>query len=79
MFFYVEKLFPDFWYTLPIHAISQTKSVCVKLSISQGVCSYSYLYYLHVDKLSMSMYLTTTVEAGDAATHNAAVWLFLAQ
>ena len=22
--FYVEKLFPVFWYTLPIHAISQT-------------------------------------------------------
>ena len=26
--FYVEHVFPVFWYTLPTHAISQTKSLC---------------------------------------------------
>ena len=58
-FFYVEKLFPVFWYTLP-HAISQTKSVCEIERIS--VCALSRIYitctstnYVDVPDLAPSM------------------------
>ena len=39
--FYVEKLFPVFWYSLPL-PISQTKSVCVIERIS--VCALTRIY-----------------------------------
>ena len=39
--FHVEKLFPVFWYTLPL-AISQKKSVCVIERIS--VCAHTRIY-----------------------------------
>ena len=38
---YVEKLFPVFWYILPL-AVSQTKSVCVIKCIS--VCALARIY-----------------------------------
>ena len=48
LFFYVESIFPAFIHRP--HAIIQAKSVCVVCHY-QCVCSYSYLYYLHEDKL----------------------------
>ena len=78
--FYVETCFPVFWYTLPIHAICQTKkSVCNRAS----VCVLLLVPILLARAQTMSMcpnsYTTTLLEAGDEATRNAAVWLFLAQ
>ena len=56
--FNAEKSFPTFWYTLPIHALSRTKNVC--------------LHYLREYKLCRCA-RTTTLEAGDAATRIAAM------
>ena len=60
--FYVENLFPVFWYTLPL-AISETKSV-VSNRAHQCVCSYSYLYYLHEHKLCRCARTTTPSRPG---------------
>ena len=68
--FLCRKLFPVFWYTLLTHAISHTKSVYEIEHIS--VFSYSHLYFLHEYKLCRCARITT-LEAGDAATCNAAL------
>ena len=74
--FNVEKLLPVFWYTLPL-AICQTKSVCVIERIS--VCALTQIYVLaRVQTMSMCPNYHT-LEVGDAATRNAAVWHFLVQ
>ena len=76
--FCVEKSFPIFWYTLPIHAICQTKSACK--TGHQSLCDLTRTYIActstnYVDVCAR----TTTLEAMDVATRNAGVWLFLAQ
>ena len=73
--FHVEKLFPVFWFTLPL-AISPTKSVCVIERM--GVCVLLLVSILLARVQTMSMCPNYhTLEAGDAATRNAAVWRFL--
>ena len=64
----------------PPHAINQTKR-CMCNSASVCVCSYSYLHYLNENKTTSMRpnACNTALEAGDAATPNAAEWLFLAQ
>ena len=75
--FYVEKLFPVFWYTLPL-AISQTKSVCE--TEHQSVCVLLLVPVLLARVQTMRMCPNYHPRGpGDAATRNAAVWPFLAQ
>ena len=75
--FYFEKLLPVFWYTLPL-AISQTESVCVIERIGVYVLLLVSILLARVQTMSMCPNYHT-LEAGDAATRNAAVWHFLAQ
>ena len=75
--YYVEKLFPVFWCTLPL-AISQTKSVCVIERISVWVLFLVSILLARVQTMSMCPNYHT-LEAGDAATRNASVTRFLAQ
>ena len=75
--FYVEKLFPVFWYTLLL-AICQIKSVCVIERISACVLLLVSILLARVRTMSICPNYHT-LEAGGAATRNAAVWRFLAQ
>ena len=77
--FSCRKVIPClFLYTLPVLAIRQKKCVC---GIEhQSVCVLLLVPILLARVQTMSMCpRTTTLEAGDAATRNAAMWLLLAQ
>ena len=71
--FRVEKSLPICWYTLPIHAISQTKRVCEIEHQSVCVLTRTYITCTSTNYVDTPE-LPTPLEAGDAATRNAAVF-----
>ena len=74
--FQVEKLFSVLWYTLPIHATSQTNSVC---EVERQSACVLFLVPILLARVQCRFARTTTLEAGDAAALNSTLWLFLAQ
>ena len=76
--FLYRKVIPCFLVHLP-HALSQTKSLCVTEHQSVCVLLLVPIILLGNEYKLCQCARTTTLEAGDAATRNAAVWLFLVQ